>query len=433
MRSCPLILVGLSHQTAHLAVRERYAIGGEDVGAVARDLLNVGLTEAVVLSTCNRTEIYGAMDDSHSGGQVAEGVRGVLAGGDDRDAETLRTHGYVLEGIDVVRHLFRVASSLDSLVLGEPQILGQTKNALRLGREAGTVGQNLSRVFERAFKVAKAVRTDTSVGAGRVSVGSVAVDLVKQVFGDLSKIQVALLGAGEMAEAVAKALHSGGARRVVVANRTVAKALLVAEKYGWEATGLVDMVGLMSKADVVVASLTSDGWIIDRSLAKAVASARRYRPLFLVDIAVPRVVDPAVTENEGVYLYDIDDFNRIVELHRVERSRDALEAEETVSREVSAFEKFDRERAVDPLIAEMNQRANAIRQQEIDRALSALGELSSEQVKVLEQLTKSLAGKLLHDPMTVLRREAAQGDPDDLASAVRRLYRLDSENGEDGS
>jgi glutamyl-tRNA reductase len=426
MASAPICLLGLSHRTAPVDIRECYAFDEEGALAVVSGLVGSDIREAVLLSTCNRTEIYGVGSDGDGPEKVQAAMLESLARAKDRSVSELEPHIYRMDGTEAVRHLFRVAGSLDSLVLGEPQILGQVKTAYRIGTTAGTVGPVLSRFFERAFKVAKEIRTSTGVGTGQVSVGSIAVDLSRKVFGDLSRCSVLLLGAGKMAEAVARTLSSAGAGRVLVANRTVDKALKVAERYGWKGSALDDLPSLLIDADVVIASVAYPGHLIDRASLKGVMGRRRFKSMFLVDIAVPRVIDPASTDLEGVYLYNIDDFNRIIADHLKRRSQDVRQAEAIIAREVEGAERWLRTQAVQPLVAELCRRTGEIREREVARALRELGDLTDEQQKVIQVMASSLANKLMSDPLTTLRESVNGHEGDVLAAAVRRLFRLEA-------
>ncbi|MBM4394839.1 MAG: glutamyl-tRNA reductase [Deltaproteobacteria bacterium] len=422
----PICAIGLSHRTAPVAVRELYAFDDEGAGGLVRTLAAVdGVREAVLLSTCNRTEVYAVGCCRRDVRDLGSALVAALASARGKAAGDLAPHLYVMEGIDAVRHLFRVAASLDSMVVGEPQILGQVKNAYRVACEAGTVGPALARFHERAFKVAKEVRTTTGVGTGQVSVGSVAVDLARRVFGDLSKSTVLLLGAGKMAEAVARTLAAGGAGRVVVANRTVERAMKVAETYGWSGAALSDLADLLAGADVVVASLASPGYVIDRAAIKAALARRPFRPFFLVDIAVPRVLDPGMSSVEGVYLYNIDDFNQIIQEGLGRRAQDVRKAEEVVAREVTGVERFLRSAAIQPLVAAIGRRATELRDRELARALKDLPDLTEAETRVITAFAASLAGKLASDPQTVLRQAAGEGGGEvaALADAAQRLFR----------
>ncbi|MBP7125242.1 glutamyl-tRNA reductase [Myxococcota bacterium] len=425
-------LIGISHRTAEVAVRERMALDGEAQVRLQEALRAAGIAESVVLSTCNRTEIYGVGRP----GMDAEGTEAALVEALCQDrgvpVETLRDHLYRMRGVDAVRHLFRVAAALDSLVLGEPQILGQVKDAYRAAVEQGRVGPLLARFFEKAFKVAKEVRTDTEVGSGQVSVGSIAVDLARQVFGNLGQSTVLLLGAGEMAEAVARALAAAGARQVVVANRTLERAMVVAERHGWGGRPLEALPELLAEADVVIASLGAPRWVVDRAGMREALRRRRNRPVFLVDIAVPRVVDPSIARMEGAYLYNLDDFQEVVQEHLRRREADLSKAEAIIAREVEGMQRYLRVLEVQPVLAALGQRAADIRDREVARAIRELPEVSPEVRKVLEGLGQSLASKLLHDPLCVLRESAWNGEGGDVAEAARRLFRLPEDGAEKG-
>lgn len=425
MGAAPILLLGVSHRTAPVSVRERLALDDEGCQRVLSGLRQGGVREGVVVSTCNRTEIYAVGEEGLDGARVRHAVLSTLSSDRACTRDEVEPYVYALEGLDAVRHLFRVASALDSLVIGEPQILGQVKDAYRVALDGGAVGAVLARFFEKAFKVAKDVRTNTDVGSGQVSVGSIAVDLARQVFGDLGKSTALLLGAGEMAEAVAKTLAAAGARRVVVANRTLEKAIKVAETFGWASAPLTDLPELMVEADVVIASLGAPSFIVDRALVKTVLARRRHRAVFLVDIAVPRVIEPEIAKLEGAYLYNIDDFNQIVQEHMRRRAADVSKAEALIGRELEGMERYLRALEVQPLIAALGQRASDLREREVARALKELGDPSPEVRKVVEALGASLAGKMLHDPICVLRETAHAGTGDGLAEATRRLFRLE--------
>lgn len=424
-RVTDLWVVGLSHRTAPVAVRECFAFDDEaakHVLTLLRDRLEV--RESVLLSTCNRTEVY-AVSDGEVRDHLATrtSVLAEVAAAKGRHLQDIEPYVFYLVGLDAVHHLFRVAASLDSLVIGEPQVLGQVKKAFRIARETKTVGPILARIFERSFKAAKEVRASTEIGLGEVSVGSVAVDLAGKVFGDLRRCSVLLLGAGKMGEAVARALASAGVQRVVVASRTLERAQSVARRYGWKNTPLADMAGLLRESDVVIASLASSGYVLDRAMLKRAVEARRYRPLFLVDIAVPRVIDPEAGREEGVYLYNIDDFNEIINEHFKRRGKDVQTAKGIVAREVAAVERAFREQNVQPVIARLSKWATDLKHQEVARAKREFGSLDERQAKVIEAMASSLVQRLLRHSILALRRGAHEGRTD-LIEAVEDLFGL---------
>lgn len=418
-------VVGLSHRTAPVAVREWFAFDDEAAARVVGTLRDrVGVREAVLLSTCNRTEVYVVADgEARDRMTTRTAVMREVAAAKGRPLQDIEPYLYDRVGLDAVRHLFRVAASLDSLVVGEPQILGQVKNAFQVAREAGTVGPVLSRVFEKSFKAGKDVRATTEVGTGEVSVGSVAVDLARKVFGDLQRCSVLLIGAGKMGEAVARALAAGGVRTVVVANRTLERARDVAGRYGWTGAPLDDLPGLLATSDAVIASVASSGYLLDRTLLRRVVAARRYRPLFLVDIAVPRVVEPEAGREEGVYLYNIDDFNEIISEHLKRRHKDVQTADAIIAREVAAVERAFREQDVQPVIARLSRWAADLKDQEVGRALREMGSLDERQAKVVEAMAASLVHKVLHHPILALRRAAHDGRAE-VVEAVEDLFGL---------
>lgn len=421
----PLRVIGLSHKTAPVDVRERFAYDDETASRLLAAVSSrFGVKEAVLLSTCNRTEMYFVEPTGTHSSKLTNDLLNEMAGARGRPSEDLREYIYEKAGLDMVRHMFRVTSSLDSLVLGEPQILGQVKNAYRIAREAGTLGRHLGRTFERSFKVAKQIRSTTAVGEGEVSVGSVAVDLARKVFGDLSDSSVLMIGAGKMAEAVAKTLSSSGSPRVIVANRTHERARKVADEYGWTGVSLSEVNELLVESDIVIASVSHPGYLVDRLTMKSVMARRRFKPAFLVDISLPRVVEPDVGRLEGAYLYNIDDFNQIIEGHLRRRAQDADAAQTLIEQEISSVEKNLRELNIQPLIGSLRSRSMELKDRELNRAVKALGELTEDQRQTLETMASSIVDKMLHHPIIALRR-SVQEQRDDVAEAVRELFGLE--------
>lgn len=413
-------LLGLSHRTAPIQVRELYTFEEEEIVAAIRTIIErASLREAVLLSTCNRTELYAVPRDAGDSDVINALIR-ALAFCKHREAEELNACTYKLIGIEAVRHLFRVCASLDSLVVGEAQILGQVKAAWRIANMAGTVGPVLNRLFEKAFKVAKEVRTETGIGTGQVSVGSIAVDIAKRVFEGLH-CTVVLLGAGKMGENVARALHRAGAMQVTVANRTLDKAVRVAERHGWVASTLVELEGLLVSADVLIASIAYHGYMVTREMLHKTMAKRRHKPMLLVDISVPRAVEPNVREEDGVYLYDIDDFNEVIKEHLHSRACDISIAEVMVEREIKAAERWFKEVEVRPLIADLMKKAESVADHEVMRAISAMGKSGEDNKEILTAMARSIVNKLLHEPLTRLRESAVQGRSD-LKEAVKELF-----------
>jgi len=430
MKDGSLQVMGLSHRTAPVAVREKYALDEEAAALLLAEVSNAGeVDEVVVLSTCNRTELYYTMPGEEVAKEAGDRILSAVANISGGSADDLAPYVYEKEGMDAVKHLFRVASSLDSLVIGEPQILGQVKDAFRLAKKTGTVKSRLGKVFEKSFKVAKEVRRVTAVGEGRVSVGSVAVDLAGKVFGDLSKCSILLIGAGKMAEAVASALSDAGGSRVTVANRTGDRARMVADRYGWRGVTLDGVADLLKDSDMVIASVSSSGWIVDRDRMKGVMALRRFRPVFMVDISLPRVIDPEAGRLEGVYLYNIDDFNQIIAEYLMKRSQDVDTAEVIIDREMESVRVHLRETEIQPIIGLIQRRSMELRDREVERALKSLGEVDDEQRTTIEAMATSIVNRILHNPIMALRHSTGE-DPGVMTRTVKDLFGLD-DNRED--
>jgi glutamyl-tRNA reductase len=417
-----IVVVGLSHKTAPIAVRERLAVSKDELPRLLDQLVATeAVREAVVLSTCNRVEIFAAPTI----GKPLETTRNfvtsklVTLGG-----EVARSHLQVKEGPDAIRHLFRVASSLDSLVVGEPQILGQLKDAIDVAREAKTLGQTLGKAMLRAIRVGKRVRHETAIGAGQVSVSSVSVDLAQEIFGDLAGRKAALVGAGEMAEAAARLLAKAGAK-IVVLNRSPARANLLAQDVGGEPRPMTDLEKTLVEVDIAIASTSSPTHVITTDLVKRVRKSRRGRSLFLIDIAVPRDIDPAVNELDGVYLYDVDDLSRIVAESLQGRAVEAVRAEAIVSEEAVAFEQWTLERELTPTISKMFARTRGVLASELERSLSGrLKHLGPAEKEALVVMIGAATNKLLHGPARRLRELAGDARADVYVEAVQDLFEL---------
>lgn len=425
-----LVALGINHTGAAVELRERLAVSDDERGALLEALeRDANLRESMVVSTCNRVEIYGVADDAkHSGAAALE----VLARSKNVPSGELRQAAFVRESFDAARHIFRVASSLESIVVGEPQILGQLKAGYQNAKDHGRVGPVLDRCLSLAFKGAKRVRTETEIARGGASVPSVAVDLATSIFGDLADSAVLVVGAGEMAQAAATHLRAAGVPEVVVVNRSAERGQALAQEVQGRYEAWDRLESELARADVVVSSTGSKLPIIDRKMLKPVMRKRRQRPLFLVDIAVPRDVDGDVTRVEHVFLYNVDDLQSIVHDNLRTRQGEARRAEALVDEEVDGFVRWMRSRAVGPLIGKLQGRARGIVEGEVARALAALskhGELQPGQRKVVEKLGQSIAQKLLHGPMSTVRRGAngpVKGrDGAELADALSILFALD--------
>jgi glutamyl-tRNA reductase len=432
--SSELFAVGVNHKHAPVELRERLAVGDEEHASLLRALReHAGLQEAMIVSTCNRVEIYGVAPSD----DVARAVLDVLASLRALDPALVREHGFHRAHADAARHVFRVASSLESLVVGEPQILGQVKGALGRARESGMVGPVLDRCMSLAFKCAKRVRTETEIARGGASVPSVAVDLARSIFGELTGCAVAVLGAGEMAEQAALHLQAAGAAEIVVVNRSAERGQALATKVQGRYEPWEQLEPQLRRVDIVVASTAAREPVINRSLLKSVVKSRRHRPLFLVDIAVPRDVDPDVSRLPDVFLYNVDDLQGLVNDNLRSRRGEADKADALVDEEVAALCHWLRSRAIGPLMGQLQAHGREVAEAEVARMLPKLGELDPAQRQAVEQLGRQIVQKLLHRPMANLRKASAEGvggfDGVTLAEALEVLFELQPAEGGDAA
>ncbi|HEY8427393.1 MAG TPA: glutamyl-tRNA reductase [Sandaracinaceae bacterium] len=413
-----LFVIGMSHRTSPVELRERLAVEGEALTRDVRALREgTALEEALLLSTCNRVEVYASTSDAGRAARVREWL-GRRAG------EPLDAYLYEHRGAAAVRHAFRVASSLDSMVVGEPQILGQVKEAYAAAKAVGAIGSLLDRCFTTAFSVAKRVRSETLIAEGSVSVSSVAGDLAKKIFSDLEGRRVLLIGAGEMGEQAAKHLRKSGASLYVV-NRSREKAEAIARENGGHARGLEELAAELALADVAIASTSSPRFVITPELMRGVIKARRHRPIFLIDIAVPRDVDPRVGDMDNVFLYDVDDLEKVAQENMSARRREAEKAEALVAEEVASFEKWRRSNDLTPTIVGLRERVRGVLRAELERTLPRLSSLSEAERQSLDKMIDAMTNKLLHRPIAELKAGADTPDGQILHDAMRRLFELD--------
>jgi glutamyl-tRNA reductase len=410
-----LVLLGINHTTAPIEVRERLAIPAGRLADATRTLIHQpGIREGLILSTCNRVEFLTLQENSQpdSGADLLRFLHEYFA----VPPHTIQPHLYEFREREVVRHLFRVASSLDSMVVGEPQILGQVKESYTVAREVGAITGPLDALLQRAFTVAKKVRSETQIGSSSVSIASVAVDLAIKIFGSLTGKTILLVGAGKMSELAARHLIQHGASNILLANRTLSRAEALAEKFSGhgvrtEALSFDALYAEAPRADIVITSTGAPEKIFDRSHGQHFLHQRRNRPMFFIDIAVPRDVDPGMNKVEGCFVYDIDDLQQVAAANLADRSREAQAAETIVSREVEKYQQRLQARDAAPAILALQQNAEAIREAELKRIQSKLSALTPEQLATVESLTRSLTAKLLHPQMVALRQAAR--DPND--------------------
>ena len=400
-----LSLIGVNYKTAPISVREQIAISREELPETTRALAATpGVTECMIVSTCNRVELLAAIETENVD------LTGFLHRHFGLDPALLEPHIYERRDKDAVRHLFRVASSLDSMVVGEPQILGQVKEAFNVARASGTVAGQLEHLLQSAFAAAKKVRTETEIGSSSVSIASVAVDLAKKIFGSLQGRTVFLVGAGKMSELAARHLVQQGAGAILVSNRTQERARLMAEEFEGRVIPFEKLYEAASEADIVISSTGAPHPIFRPEHGQAFMHRRRNRPMFFIDIAVPRDVDPAMGKLEGIFVYDIDDLQAVAAAHMAERSREAGDAETLIAREVERFQQRQRTVNVAPAIVALQRQAEEIRQAELRRVQVRLGSLSAEQIAAVEALTRGLVNKFLHPPIQALKQAAREGN-----------------------
>ncbi|WP_295363142.1 glutamyl-tRNA reductase [Arenimonas sp.] len=419
----PLLALGLNHQTAPLALRERVAMDGGQLPGALDALGQVpGVAEAALLSTCNRTEVYAQVEDGREAAVVEW-----LARHHGLAPEALADYVYQHRDEQAVRHLFRVATGLDSLVLGEPQILGQVKDAWQAARSRQRLRTPLDRLFQQSFQVAKRVRTDTRIGAHPVSVAYAAVRLARQVFSELDRATVLLVGAGDTIELAARHLVDAKARRLLVANRTLEHAQALASRHGGYALPLSELSRHLPEADIVITATAAREPVLKVEAVQAALKARKHRPMFLLDLAVPRDIEPAVASLGDVYLYTVDDLEQVIEENRASRREAAEQAQAIIDLQVEHYMAWWRAQGRQDALKAMRRRAEAAREQMLARAHEQLA-AGKPATEVVELLAAQLTNKLLHGPSAALRQAALDGDLD-LLRAAERLYQDDDDTG----
>jgi glutamyl-tRNA reductase len=405
-----LLLFGVNHKTAPVELREQLAIPASQLADATQSLRRTsGVREAMILSTCNRVELLVCAETETP--DLMSFFNEFFA----IDHSTLRPHIYEYREREAVRHLFRVASSLDSMVVGEPQILGQVKEAYAAAKSVGAVQTSLEKLLQNAFSVAKRVRNETSIGSSPVSIASVAVDLAEKIFGSLRGKKVFLVGAGEMSELAARHLVQRGARSIFVANRTYERAVQLAAQFGGHVIPFDDLYATADRADIVVTSTGSDQPIFRREHGAQFIHRRRNRPMFFIDIAVPRDVDPEINRVDGIFLYDIDDLQSVAAANQTDRAKEAEQAEAIIALEVERYQKYLNSLDAVPVLRSLQQSAEIMRQAELRKAegrlrASSVHPLSDDQWSAVEALTRGLMNKLLHPTMQAIRQAAAEGD-----------------------
>lgn len=416
-----ILILGVNHKTAPVEVREKLAF--PDIEVPLAMLGEVpGCREFCFLSTCNRVEVIFTSSDPD---KTVRHIRSFLFAASNLSEEKAIEYTYLHQGNDAITHLYRVASSLDSMVVGEPQILGQLKNAYREASERNCTGVILNRLIHKAFSTAKRVRSETNIGSSAVSISYAAVQLAKKIFGDLKNKKVLLAGAGEMAELAAEHLLSQGCTEVIVANRTLENAVKLAKRFKGKAVGLNELHDQLEQVDIMVSSTGAPGLILHKADVQPLMRRRRNRPLFFIDIAVPRDLDPKLNNIDNIYLYDVDDLSQVVEINKTERSNEAAKAERIILDESLKFLGWLGNMALAPTIADLRRKAEEIRQAEMARTLARL-DLSAKEAKAIDKLTSSIINKVLLNPILHLKEDCHQNNKQMKLDMIRRFFALDT-------
>jgi len=412
-------LIGVNHKTAPVEIRERLAISESRLPEALKQFTqHPGVDEGLILCTCNRVELLAQTKNGSAD------LRSFVNQYFGIDPMALMPHFYEYREKEAIRHLFRVTSSLDSMVVGEPQILGQVKEAYATARAIGAVHTQLDQLLTRAFAVAKRVRTETAVGSSAVSVASVAVELAKKIFGSLNGKTVYLVGAGKMSELAARHLLAHGAASIFVANRTYERAERLAAKFEGQAIRFEELYNTCDRADIVITSTGAPHAIFRREHGELFLSRRKNRPMFFIDIAVPRDVDPEMNKLDGIFVYDIDDLQQAVSSHVADRKKEAERAEAIIASEVDKFQSRLQTLDVVPTIVSLQDHLETIRQAEIDRVRGRLGELSPDQQLAVDTLTRGIINKIMHTPISTLKTAAKDSEATTVIDVVRRLFNL---------
>jgi len=417
-----ILILGLNHKTADVDLRECLAFADDQVDIALKTLgQQPSISEVVLLSTCNRVEIIFTAKEPE---KALSEVKNFLAEFKDIPADNFEKALYLHRGDAAVKHIFRVAASLDSMVVGEPQILGQVKEAYRIATEQKTSGVILNRLLHKTFFVAKRVRTETGIGNSAVSISYAAIELGRKIFGTLEEKNALLIGAGEMAELAVEHLRRHRTAEIFVANRTFSRAVELAGKFNGKPINFEEIPDILPRVDIVISSTGSAEYVITRSQVKPIMKARRNRPVFFIDIAVPRDIDPALNRLTNVYVYDIDDLNGIVDENIEDRGREAIKGERIVDEAALRFRQWVKSLSVVPTIKDLRNKLEKITRAELARTRSGQ-DFSPEQAAALEKMVAALVNKILHDPTMLLKTEGCYADKSQHIDLTRKLFKLD--------
>ncbi len=418
-----IIVIGLNHKSADIDMRERLAFNGPKLEEGIRRVIELpGIHEAMILSTCNRVEIYCDVDEPE---RASDTIKDFLSDFHGIDRGEIERAVYIHRDHDAVRHLFRVASSLDSMVIGEPQILGQLKDAFEFALDKKATGIFLNRLMKKAISVAKRVRTETRIAENAVSISFAAVELAKKIFTDLSGRSFMLLGAGEMAELAARHLVNGGVTDVKVANRTYESGRELARQFNGKAVRFEEFLNELLHTDIVICSTGAPTYVLRKEQMQRVMKERRQRPVFIIDISVPRNIDPEINKIDNVYLYDIDDLQDVVDENIMERKKEAERAERIIDEEIEAFQKWVSSLDSFPTIIALRDKAEAIKKGEVERLINRFPELGEKERRAIEYMASAIVNKLIHPPTAALKEDTE--DKDVLIATIRRLYGINGE------
>jgi glutamyl-tRNA reductase len=420
-----LIVVGLNYRTAPVEVRERFALSERELPLALQALKQTtGILEGVIVATCNRTELYAVVDRQQLCGHY---IRAFMEQWFKISRKEFNAHLYMYEDDRVVEHLFRVTTGLDSMIIGETQILGQVRDAFLISQEQKATGTLFNRLFKQAVTVAKRAHSETSIGENAVSVSYAAVELGKRIFGRFDDKKIMIVGAGKMSELTAQHLHSNGAKEVFVVNRTLEKAQELAVKFLGSAMALDEAIDRLKDTDIVISSTGAEKFVLTRKHIEAAMAGRKKKPLFLIDIAVPRDIEPSCSDIPNVFLYDIDDLEGIVETNLAKRRKEAAIIEDMIADEQEAYRQWYATLGVSPVIRALQEKAAAIQETTLDSLLRKLPELDDRQIKVIRKLTKSIVNQVIHDPILRIKELAADKRSDEALKLFVQLFALENE------
>jgi len=422
-----ILVVGLNHKTAPIEVREKIAFDGPKLEEAINILKkSTAVKENIILSTCNRVEIYAGVTDIESG---IEGIKSFISGFHNVPKDLLDKSLYLHSGTDAIRHMYRVASSLDSMVVGEPQILGQLKDAYDEALKHKSTGVVLNKLMRKSVSVAKRIRTETKIAESAVSISFAAVELAKKIFDDLPTKSFMLLGAGEMAELAARNLINSGVKDVLITNRTLARAEELALEFHGKVVPFENFTSELIHTDIVICSTGAPHYILLKDQVHRTMKERKQKPMFIIDISVPRNIDPEINDLDNVYLYDVDSLQGIVDTNIQERAKEAEKAEMIVDEEIGSFLKWQDSLAATPTVVALRNKAEEIRKAEFEKTIKKLGPMEEEKIKAIEYLTVSIVNKLIHPPTAALKSD--DNDKEAMLDMVQKLFQLETEKGKD--